>query len=58
MEVWRIMIGIVNLDDNTEDTSDLRHAGSFPTVSDLTGIGVRGKSGEFFQIPAPLRKVQ
>jgi hypothetical protein len=48
--MWRIMIGVVHLHNNTEEAAVLRHADSFPTVTDLTGSALRGELREFFEI--------
>src|SRR5580700_5650141 len=47
MEMRRIVIGVVHLHNNTEETADLRHSDSFPTVTDLTESALCGELREF-----------
>ena len=51
VEMRRVTIRVVELHNNTEETADLSYAGSFPTVSDVTGFILGGKLREFCQIP-------
>ncbi len=43
--MWRIVIRVVHLDNNTEEATDLRHPGSFPTVTDRLSTRYSNASG-------------
>jgi hypothetical protein len=60
VEMRRIMIGLVHLHDNTEETADLRHAGLFSTVTDLRGAPYAAGTGSFSKsrVPELFKKVR